>query len=109
MYQDLERNQQWIQIAIVQGAVRDCGDVDFPGLYIRLDESSIFDFIQSAINDSLVAETPSVKLRTTEVTAKDNIFKMVEHLFILKHEHYQASFLKVAIALKSFKVNNDKF
>ena len=80
MYQDLERNQQWIQIAIVQGAVRDCGDVDFPGLYIRLDESTIFDFIQSAINPSLVAETTSAKLRT-EATTKGNSFNTVENLF----------------------------
>ena len=35
MYQDLERDQRWVQIATVQGAVRDCGDPDYPGLFIK--------------------------------------------------------------------------
>lgn len=52
MYQDLEQNGQWIQIATVAGAIRDCGDQDYPGLYIRLDDPSIFNFIRSAINNS---------------------------------------------------------
>ncbi len=49
MYLDLERDKQWVQIAIVQGAIRDCGDVDFPGLYIRIDDSSILNFIKTTM------------------------------------------------------------
>ena len=49
MYQDVEQDQQWSQIAIVQGAVRDCGDIDFPGIYIRLDDPEILNFIKSSI------------------------------------------------------------
>ncbi len=52
MYQDLERDGRWIQIAIVQGTIRDCGDPDYPGLFIRLDDPSIFNFIRSTINNS---------------------------------------------------------
>jgi secreted trypsin-like serine protease len=37
----------WIQFALVQGAVRDCGDIDYPGIYIRLDDWGIFSFIHS--------------------------------------------------------------
>jgi len=51
MYQDLERKAfKWIQIATVQGSVRDCGDVDFPGIYVRLDEPSVYNFIKSNTN-----------------------------------------------------------
>jgi hypothetical protein len=50
MYQDLEKDQRWVQIATVQGAIRNCGDVDYPGLFIRLDDPSIFSFIRSTIN-----------------------------------------------------------
>ncbi len=49
MYQDVEQDQRWSQIAIVQGAVRDCGDIDFPGIYIRVDDPSILNFIKSGI------------------------------------------------------------
>ena len=35
-----------IQIATVHGAVRECGDVDFPGIFIRLDDPSILEFIK---------------------------------------------------------------
>ena len=34
-----------VQIATVQGGIRECGDVDYPGLFIRLDDPSIWNFI----------------------------------------------------------------
>jgi hypothetical protein len=40
---------RYILIAIVEGAIRDCGDVDFPGIYVRMDHPSILDFIESNI------------------------------------------------------------
>ena len=49
MYHNLETDQ-WIQIATVQGGIRDCGDEDFPGIYIRLDDPSVYSFINSVIN-----------------------------------------------------------
>jgi hypothetical protein len=36
----------YTQIATVEGAIRDCGDIDFPGIYVRLDHPSIFQFIE---------------------------------------------------------------
>ncbi len=44
MYKDSE-SDRWIQIATVHGAVGDCGDADFPGIYIRLDDPSVYNFI----------------------------------------------------------------
>ncbi len=52
MYNDLERDGRWIQIATVDGAIRGCGDPDYPGSFIRLDDPSIFNFIRSTINNS---------------------------------------------------------
>ena len=40
---------QWIQIATVQGGIRDCGDLKYPGLYIRLDDPDIHSFIISVL------------------------------------------------------------
>jgi hypothetical protein len=39
----------YILIAIVEGAIRDCGDIDFPGIYVRLDHPSIWNFIDSSL------------------------------------------------------------
>ncbi len=49
MFRNRETNT-WIQFALVQGAVRDCGDIDYPGIYIRLDDSEIFSFISSTLD-----------------------------------------------------------
>ncbi len=35
------------QIATVQGGIRNCGDVDYPGIFVRLDEPEVFKFINS--------------------------------------------------------------
>jgi secreted trypsin-like serine protease len=48
MQKDYETDQ-WIQIATVQGGIRDCGDSEYPGLYIRLDDPDILSFIRSSI------------------------------------------------------------
>ena len=39
----------WIQFASVQGSVGNCGDIDYPGIYIRLDHHSVMKFIASTI------------------------------------------------------------
>ncbi len=46
------RDGSWIQFAIVQGSVGECGDIDFPGIYVRLDHSSILSFITWTIGRS---------------------------------------------------------
>jgi secreted trypsin-like serine protease len=52
MYLDSEIDR-WIQIATVHGGIRDCGDIDFPGLYIRLDAPDVFNFIKSIIHPNI--------------------------------------------------------
>jgi secreted trypsin-like serine protease len=48
MYYQRKTNN-WVQFATVQGAVRDCGDVDYPGIYVRMDHFSVMSFILRAI------------------------------------------------------------
>ncbi len=42
----------WIQFALVQGVARDCGDIDYPGIYIRLEDPAIFSFIRSFLHST---------------------------------------------------------
>ncbi len=48
MYRDDEG--KFFQIATVEGGVGDCGDKDYPGIFVRLDNPSIWNFIASTIN-----------------------------------------------------------
>jgi hypothetical protein len=45
MYFD-RKIQRFIAIAIVEGSIGDCGDIDVPGIYVRLDYPSILSFIE---------------------------------------------------------------
>ena len=38
------------EIAIVQGAMNNCGDQDFPSIFVRLDDPEILDFIKSVVD-----------------------------------------------------------
>ena len=40
---------KYIQIAIVQGAVNECGDKNFPGIYIRVGNRDILEFIRTSV------------------------------------------------------------
>ena len=53
MRQDWEA-KQWIQIAIVQGQIGECGNEDYPGIYVRLNHPSVLSFIHSAIGQGLL-------------------------------------------------------
>ena len=48
MYKD-DDSGKYIQIATVEGAVGQCGDIDYPGIFVRLDHPSIWNFIVSTI------------------------------------------------------------
>ena len=50
MYYDFTR-KGYVQIATVHGAVRDCGDEEYPGIYVRLDYPTIYNFISSVVNN----------------------------------------------------------
>ncbi len=45
-----------IQIAVVQGGVRNCGDIDYPGIFVRLDDPAVLNFIQSVVNNNTNSE-----------------------------------------------------
>jgi hypothetical protein len=45
MYFD-DKIRSYVMIAIVEGAIGECGDIDFPGIYVRLDHPVIWNFIQ---------------------------------------------------------------
>ncbi len=40
----------YVQIATVEGGVGVCGDERYPGIFVRLDHPSIWNFIASTIN-----------------------------------------------------------
>ena len=40
-----------IQIASVQGGISQCGSIDFPGIFIRLDDTKVHEFIHSVIKN----------------------------------------------------------
>ena len=42
------KSNNWVQFATVQGAVRNCGDLDYPGIYVRMDHSKVLPFIWNA-------------------------------------------------------------
>jgi len=41
------QTNSWVQFAIVQGGVGECGNPDYPGIFIRVDYPSIIQFILS--------------------------------------------------------------
>ena len=48
MYFDFE-TKVFVQIATVHGGVGACGDLEYPGIYVRLDHPSILKFIAEAL------------------------------------------------------------
>jgi secreted trypsin-like serine protease len=64
MYRDYDSGKV-IQIAIVEGGVIQCGDTDFPGIFVRLDHPSIWNFIASTIN-TLTEEQTQISLTVEE-------------------------------------------
>ena len=48
MIQDLE-SKRWVQIGTVAGSVGDCGDINLPGIDVRLNHPSVSNFIDSVI------------------------------------------------------------
>jgi len=46
-----------VQIATVQGGVGACGDPDYPGIFVRLDNPRVFSFIMSVIDEPKIEGT----------------------------------------------------
>jgi hypothetical protein len=49
-------------VGIVHGSVQNCGPSDFPGIYIRLDDPDIFDFLKEATKPPQFLQTSDVHL-----------------------------------------------
>ncbi len=56
MYKD-DDSGKYIQIATVRGGIGQCGDADYPGIFVRLDHPLIWNFIASTINPLPEEET----------------------------------------------------
>jgi secreted trypsin-like serine protease len=54
MYKDVLA-RKYIQIATVEGGVGDCGDESYPGIFVRLNHPSIWEFITSTIKGKFVS------------------------------------------------------
>jgi secreted trypsin-like serine protease len=53
MYKD-DDSRKYIQIATVRGGVGECGDDEYPGIFVRLDHPSIWKFINSTLKGKLL-------------------------------------------------------
>ena len=48
-------SRQWQQIGIVHGAIGECGDIDYPTIFIRLDHPLVLDFITSIVEGKILS------------------------------------------------------
>ncbi len=53
MYKDVLA-RTYIQIATVEGGVKDCGDESYPGIFVRLNHPSIREFIFSTMKGKII-------------------------------------------------------
>jgi secreted trypsin-like serine protease len=51
MYKD-DDSRKYIQIATVRGGVGECGDDEYPGIFVRVDHPFIWKFISSTIKSN---------------------------------------------------------
>ena len=54
-------SKKWTQIGIVYGAIGECGEKDYPGIYIRLNHPLVLDFISSVVDKSKFKILPSTQ------------------------------------------------
>ncbi len=66
-------SRKYIQIATVEGGVGQCGDADYPGIFVRLDHPLIWNFIASTINPLTEGQTQISLTADEENTTKENI------------------------------------
>ena len=56
-YVDTTDEPHWVQLGIVHGSVGRCASVDFPGIYARLEDKDILDFIKLNAFDIITTTT----------------------------------------------------
>ena len=65
------RNPRWVQLGIVHGSVGPCASADFPGIYSRVEDKQILDFIKFndfGIRTTTIATTTTSAATTTTTT-----------------------------------------
>jgi hypothetical protein len=45
----------------VEGGIRECGDIDYPGIFVRLEDLEIFGFISQVVGKQILS-VPSSKV-----------------------------------------------
>jgi hypothetical protein len=79
MYKD-DDSRKYIQIATVRGGVGDCGDDEYPGIFVRVDHPSIWDFISSTMKGkSLICLNYKDQLH--DYLSNTLVPKIIEYLF----------------------------
>ena len=48
-------SRKWQQIGIVHGAIGECGDIDYPGIFLRLNHPLVLEFITSAVEGKILS------------------------------------------------------
>ncbi len=48
-----DSTEKYEQVGIVQGGVSECGDEDYPGVFVRVGDREILNFIQRSIGNEL--------------------------------------------------------
>jgi secreted trypsin-like serine protease len=48
-FETLTDNPYHLQLAIVHGGINKCGDINFPGIYTRLEDEAILDFVHRTV------------------------------------------------------------
>ncbi|XP_059091512.1 uncharacterized protein LOC131887039 [Tigriopus californicus] len=66
-----DTQMRYVQVGIVQGGVRHCGDPKYPGIYTRIDNPEITEFIESVIKPA--NEYPDLLKELFEGTETGNI------------------------------------
>jgi secreted trypsin-like serine protease len=64
---------KYIQIASFSNAVRQCGDKDYPEIFVRLNHPSVWNFIASTINPLPEEQTQISLTGEEEYTTQENI------------------------------------
>ena len=57
----------WTQIGIVHGAVGQCGEIDYPGIYIRLNHHLVIDFISGVVENRTIKMSPPTTISESKM------------------------------------------
>ncbi len=67
-YSTSTRDPKYVQVGVVSGGIGKCGDRNFPGVYVRVDNEHVLSFIQSKIG-----VTNTQNITSTQGTTKASI------------------------------------